>query len=145
VGGFMGWAKWGKRWIGLLGGRGGRNQRFPPFGPAVFGVPGPCAGVTTRSVWGRIVVLAADRIIEDRPISPRRGHLWPKQTRLRASTSNSGSRTRCPGFGGAHAAPKLRPTTGLQCHTGDSGQILRAIFAVLGHFGHSFGCSFLFS
>ena len=29
VGGFMGWAIWGKRWIGLLRGRGGWNQHCP--------------------------------------------------------------------------------------------------------------------
>jgi hypothetical protein len=70
VGGFMGWTICRTRWIGLLGGRGGRNQQCPGDGPAVFGVLGPCAGVTTRSVRGRIVVLAADKHTKDRPISP---------------------------------------------------------------------------
>ena len=37
---------------------------------SVSGVLGPCAGVTTRSVRGRIVVLAADKHTKDRPISP---------------------------------------------------------------------------
>jgi hypothetical protein len=42
VGGIMGWSIPRKRWIGLLGGRGGRNQRFPGDAPAVFGALGPC-------------------------------------------------------------------------------------------------------
>ena len=62
----------GRRWIGLLEGRGRWNRRFPGDGPAVFvfGVLGPCAGATTRSVWGRIVVLAADKNTMDRLITP---------------------------------------------------------------------------
>ena len=37
VGEIMGWSTPRKRWIGLLGGREGRNQRFPGDAPAVFG------------------------------------------------------------------------------------------------------------
>ena len=69
VGGIMGWTICRTRWIGLLRGRGGCNQHCPGDSTTVFGVLGPCAGVTTRSVRGRIVVLAVDRHIKDRPIS----------------------------------------------------------------------------
>ena len=41
VGGIMGWAIPGKRWIGLLGGRGGRNKKF-------LGMAHPCS-----VCWGR--------------------------------------------------------------------------------------------
>ena len=101
-----------------------------------------CAGVRARVrlLGGRGTKrrMAPMQNIKDRLISPQRGHLWPKQTRPRDSTSNFGSRTGCPGFGGAHTAPKLKSTAGLLCYNGDCGQIRGRYLQFWSHFGLRF-------